>query len=81
MNTTEKIVEEIVLKQLECHFENIISPNESRFRRGDPKTLQLYRLAQKRSEAIGRDTEQLVGTTSSFRMHLIKSGLTDFLLN
>ena len=61
INTTAKIVEKIVLKQLERHFENIISLNQSGFRRGDSTKWQLYLFVQEKSEAIDRG--QLVGIT------------------
>ena len=53
-----KVIEKIVLKQLEDHFENTIISKQSGFRNGD-STLQLYRLVQEWSETV--DSGEAVG--------------------
>ena len=54
-----KVIEKIVLKQLEDHFENTIMSKQSGFRNSHSTTLQLYRLVQERSETV--DSGEAVG--------------------
>ena len=59
INAIAKVIEKIVLKQLEDHFENTTISKQSGFRNGDSTTLQLYRLVQERSETV--DSGEAVG--------------------
>ena len=52
INAIAKVIEKIVLKQLEDHFENTIISKQSGFCNGDWTTLQLYRLVQEWSETV-----------------------------
>ena len=52
INAIAKVIEKIVLKQLEDHSENTIISKQSGFRNGDSTTLQLYRLVQEWSETV-----------------------------
>ena len=81
INAIAKVNENIVLKQLEDHFENtIISKQSGGFRNGDSTTLQLYRLVQESSETV--DSGEAVGIAFlDLQKHLTGFGTMGFLQN